>query len=102
MPNPKTETATEERAEAELAELLAEYYRLAEPEMERGGDFLWQLSERFESGKRLGWFVEHKSVWPNDTSTDNDGPYSTRAYAVQGMIDHLRAGIARARSWQED
>ena len=32
MPNPKTETATQERAEAELAELLAEYYCLAEPE----------------------------------------------------------------------
>lgn len=35
MPNPKTETAPEERVEAELAELLGEYYRLAEPEMER-------------------------------------------------------------------
>ena len=102
MPNPKIEAATDQWAETELTQLLAEYYRLAGPEMERGGNFLWQLSERFESGKLLGWFIEHKSVWPNDTSTDNDGPYSTRAYAVQGMIDHLRAGIARARSWQED
>jgi hypothetical protein len=33
----KNEAATDERREAELAELLAEYYRLAEPEMERGG-----------------------------------------------------------------
>ena len=99
----KTRTATlkEERAEAELLELLAEYYRLAESEMERSGDFIWQLAERFDTGKPLGWFIEHKSIWPNDTSTDNDGPYSTRAYAVHGMIDHLRAGIARARSWQD-
>ncbi len=74
MPNPNTETATEDRADAELAELLAEYYRLAEPEMERGGDFLWQLSERLESGRRVGWFVEQKATSGNSTRSAKTDP----------------------------
>ena len=100
MPNPKTDTATEERAEVELAELLAEYNQLAEPEMERGGDFLWQLSERFDSGKRVGWFVEHDGeICQLDFLTGEDGPHPTRAAAVKRMIVHLRAAIVRVRRW---
>jgi hypothetical protein len=38
-------TATEERNEAEPAELLTEYHRLVEREMQRDGDFLWQIAE---------------------------------------------------------
>ncbi len=99
MPN-RTETATEEQAETELTELLAEYYRLAEPEMERGGDFLWQLSERFDSGKRLGWFVEHEGDICQLDPFGEDGPHPTHAAAMQRMADHLRAAIVRVRSWQ--
>ena len=55
-----------------MAELLAEYYCLAEPE--RGGDFLWQLSERFESGKPLGWFVEHEGESANSTRSARTAP----------------------------
>ena len=87
MPNSKTETATPERAETEMAELLAEYYCLAEPE--RGGDFLWQLSERFESGKPLGWFVEHEGDVCQLDPFGEDGPHPTRAAAVQRMTEHL-------------
>jgi hypothetical protein len=95
-------TATEQREnEAELAELLAEYYRLAEPEMEREGDFLWQIVERFIDGKQVGWFVEHDGdVYQLDPRTGEDGPHPTRATAVQVMIEHLRDAIVLVRSWQ--
>jgi len=99
----KTEnaTATEERSEAELAELLAEFYRLAEPEIERQGDMLWQICERFIGGKQVGWFVEHDGdICQIDYISGEDGPHPTRAAAVQCMTEHLRAAIVMVRSWQ--
>jgi hypothetical protein len=97
MPNPKTETATDQWAETELTELLAEYYRLAEPEMERGGDFLWQLSERFECGKPLGWFVEHDGeICQLDFLTGEDG---ARDHAKLPTSDHRNSpGMRRTNT----
>ncbi|MGA8745480.1 MAG: hypothetical protein WB507_06425 [Solirubrobacterales bacterium] len=66
----------------------------------RESDFLWQLSERFECGKPLGWFVEHEGDICQLDPFGEDGPHPTRAAAVQCMIEHLRAAIVRVRSWQ--
>jgi hypothetical protein len=78
MAKTESTTAIEERNEAELAELLTEYYRLAEREMEREGDFLWQIVERFIDGKQVGWFVEHDGeICQLDPFSREDGPTRT-------------------------
>ncbi|HVC07330.1 MAG TPA: hypothetical protein VND98_07100 [Solirubrobacterales bacterium] len=54
------------------------------------------------NGRPLGWFIEHKAdIWKVNTFSGDDGPYTTRVAAVQGMIDHLRTTIVRVRSWRD-
>lgn len=82
-----------------IDELVAELYEAQAGEVCKDRDGHWQVVERWSYGEHAGWYIEHDGYIYELSGGEygEEGPFATRAAALNRMVEHLRDAIAELR-----